>query len=408
MRQTLLFVAVSVILGMLLADAPEEKSGKQPIKKSKDVLIAEKVRKCAVAIYATHIVTTGKERIISSHHITVSFSGFLYDADGHIVTVAHPVKDAKRVFVQTDDKRRLMAKVVAVSDRDNIALLKIDTEGTSVEPLELAEEAPPVGSRIMVVSSPLGLKNTVVFGNISGSDRTLVSKGRIYTNMLQLSVPSSQSDPGGVVTDRRGRVIGMVAPAYIKPPVVARTEELLRNIAKKLEELNDVFGGLVKDEGMRKKLQELRIEARKLLFPEKLLDPLLGSSGITFAIPVQTLKKSVEMLIKRKEAAWLGIAVRTLTEEERTHIKRRGLLVVEVVKGSPSDEAGIRKMDIVLSLNGRETSSIAMLKSILSYLEVGDKVEVVVYRRGEEKKLVVTVGSIKQKKSITVIPKQPR
>jgi len=397
MRRIIFFVSVSVVFGVLLAADPNDKESPED---NRDVRIAEKAQNCAVAIYATHILTTGEEKVISSHHITVSFSGFLYDGDGHIVTVAHPVEDAKQILVQVNDKKRLKAEVVGISSRDNIALLKVDLKGTSIKPLELADESPPVGSRIMVISSPLGLKNTVVFGNISGSGRTLISKGRIYTDMLQLSVPSSQSDPGGLVTDDKGRVIGMVAPAYIKPPVVARTEELLRNIAGKLSELQGTLEGLIRDEKVLKKLGELQKEARRLLFPEKLLEPLLGSSGITFAIPVESLKKSVDMLIKKKDFAWLGVGVRPLTEEERVHIKKQGLLVVEVVEGGPSEKAGVKEMDIILLLNGRRLTSLVALKSALAALEPGERVKLVVYRRGEEKELIVTLGSVKQKRSI--------
>jgi len=397
MRRIVFFVFVSVVFGVLLAADPDDK---ESLQKSGDVQIAEKAQNCAVAIYATHILTTGEEKVISSHHITVSFSGFLYDGDGHIVTVAHPVEGAKQILVQVDDRKRLKAEVVGISSRDNIALLKVDLEGTSLKPLELADESPPVGSRIMVVSSPLGLKNTVVFGNISGAGRTLISKGRIYTDMLQLSIPSSQSDPGGLVTDKEGKVIGMVAPAYIKPPVVARTEDLLRNIAGKLSELQGTLEGLIKDEKVLKKLGELQKEARRLLFPEKLLEPLLGSSGITFAIPVESLKKSVDMLIKKKDLAWLGVRVRPLTEKERTHIKKQGLLVVEVVEGGPSEKAGIKQMDIMVLFNGRRLTSLATLENALAVLEPGKKVKLVVYRRGEEKELTVTLGSIKQKRSL--------
>lgn len=403
MRRVLFLFLVLVVFGALLVAEPDEEQSEQ---KSGDVKIAEKASNCAVAIYATHVLTTGKERVISSHHVTVSFSGFFYDSGGHIVTVAQPVEGAKQILVQTNDRKQLKAEVVGISSRDNIALLKVNLEGSFVEPLELLEKSPPVGSRIMVVSSPLGLKNTVVFGNISGSGRTLISKGRIYTDMLQLSVPSSQSDPGGLVTDEKGRIIGMVAPAYIKPPVVARTEELLRNIAGKLSELQGTLESLIKDEKVLHKLRELQKEARKLLFPEKLLEPLLGSPGITFAIPLKSLKKSVDMLLRKKDLAWLGVGVRPLTEKERTHIKKQGLLVVEVVEGGPSERAGIKEMDILLLLNDRQLTSLATLKSILTTLEPGRDVKLVVYRRGEKKELTVTLGSVKQKRSF--MQRQPR
>jgi S1-C subfamily serine protease len=326
--------------------------------------------------------------------MTFSLSGFLYDKDGHIVTIAYAVAGASDVFVEDESGNRLKAKVVGMNEQDNIALLKVDLKDTSLTPAEFAEKIPEVGDEIMVVSSPLGLKNTVVFGTISGRDRTLVGSGRIYSGMLQLAVPSFQTDPGGIVTDMNGKTIGLIAPAYLKPPVVAQTEELLQSIAKNLLDLRGFFEAFMKDkdEETRKILEELQREASKLLFPEKLLEPLMGSSGITFAIPADSLKKSVVALLKQKKPAWLGVSLRSMSEDELSQLPA-GLVVMHVAKDSPAEKGGIQAFDVIVSLNKREIKDVPSFKEAIENLEPGTTVEIVIFRKGEKKTLSLTLGS---------------
>lgn len=395
-------ICVFAVLALAVASAQEEKPppgpppGPRPQRSSDEddsrQRLARKLKKSAVSVFATSVRERRDAAGVERYHFTTSLSGFVLDDKGHIVTVAHAVRDAEQLTVMTDDGKRLKAKLVGEDRLSNVAVLKVDPAGAGLRAVEMGGDG-GVGRRVVVVSSPLGLRNSVAFGYVAGEKRTLVSRGRLYSGMLQLSVPPSLADPGGLVADFSGRVVGMVAPAYIKPPAVERLEESVRSLAGKMEVFLMLAKRVLKDEDAKKELEKMCREMGRFLFPERLLEGL-PSASVTFAVTADTVGKAARRVLAREKRAWLGVRVRHLSPQERGHLRLEGGLVVEVVfPGSPAEKAGVRRNDIILALGGREVNDLSTLQQFLDALSPGQTVEFGLLREGKKEKVKVTLGT---------------
>lgn len=358
--------------------------------------LAKRLMKSAVVVHTTHKQTqrAGKTVITQRFHITLS--GFLYDKDGHIVTVGHVIKDAEFVEVEKPNGSRVKAKVIGNDPWTNVGLLKIgDTEG--IEPVEWGGKI-AVGRRVMTVSSPLGLKNTVAFGYIAGRRRTLLSRQgtaqRLYSGMLQLSIPPALADAGGLVVDYNGHLVGMVASAYLRPPMVEHLERLLLILAHRIDSFTRLTERVIKDKQLLDSLKKLRESTRRLLFPERFLEGLPPFS-MTFAVPADQIRDAVRRILRSGgRRPWLGVQVQSLTEVERKQLKiEGGVKVVDVVKGSPAEKAGVKRFDILIALNGSSTKTLEELSRAIRTCRPGQTVTLTVFRRGKMLKIKVNLGS---------------
>lgn len=289
-------------------------------------------------------------------------SGFVIDKEGHIVTNNHVVENAEEVQVTFHDSTTVHAKVIGTDPDSDLAVIKVDVPGEMLHPVELGDsDQLEVGQRAIALGNPFGLRGTLTTGIISALGRSLplgrasVVIGARFTipELIQTDAAINPGNSGGPLLDSQGRVIG-VNTAY---------------------------------------------------------DP--STSGIGFAVPVNTVKRVVPKLIKEGyyPYPWLGISGTDLSLDVIEEMKlpvQRGAIILEVTPGSPADKAGLRGSsktvqkagrkiaiggDVIIAIDGQKVEQFEdILVYILRYTEVGQEVKLTIIRNGKEQLVTVKLG----------------
>ena len=255
-------------------------------------------------------------------------SGFILSTDGYILTNNHVVRKAEEIEVILQSGDRYSAGIVGKDPKTDLALLKIEAE----KPLPAVRmgdsSALEIGDRVLAIGNPFGLGHTVTAGIVSAKGRAL-GIGQ-YDNFIQTDAAINPGNSGGPLFNFDGEVVG------VNTAVIARGQ------------------------------------------------------GLGFAIPISMAAVVVEQLKThgRVVRAWLGVMIQDVTPEisEALGIDRReGGLISEVKEGSPADRSGVRRGDVVVSVNGEKIADASALARKLALLEPGVPTEFVVFRDGREK-----------------------
>lgn len=374
-------------------------AGAQGLKRVEDAYlkIVRKVRPSVVAVTISKASTERGKGILVTQVSTTQFSGVVVTKEGHIATIARGITDTDSISVETHDGKRREAELVGVDDQCNVGIIKIkDVEGLELAPVEFWDSSKlEVGSLIVVVGCPSGLKHSVVYGNVSGLNRALVSPLAYYSGMIQLSSPVSHSDPGGLVANSEGKLVGMVSPAFIKMPSFRRVEELIDALKRKLISIAPSVAKEVKDKPPQTVPPKVEKAIRPKLPPEGLYDPAL-SKGINFAIPGNAVKRACEKIIHKKRPPWLGVNVRELDATEKAQLKlKNGLVVREVVKNSPASQAGLAPKDIILRAGEKTADSVETFRDIIWSTGVEGELSLSVFRKKKELQVKIKLAERK-------------
>jgi serine protease Do len=284
-------------------------------------------------------------------------SGWVYDADGHIVTNSHVVRGAARVVVQFYDGRAVDAEVVGEDATTDIAVLKAaTTEGLfpirRATGLELHQ-----GDRVYAFGSPFGFKFSMSEGIVSGlgRDPRALRLDDGYTNFIQTDAAVNPGNSGGPLVNVEGRLVGMNVAIATAPRVRGPGDE-----------------------------------------------PETGqNSGISFAIPLATIERVAEQLINGGVVTrgFLGINHPISDDVNGVELNRlgfrgRGVLVAGVQKNGPADKAGLQVNDVITRIGGQSVIGVPSLRSAITNNGPGDKVPVEVWRNGETVNLIVELGRL--------------
>jgi S1-C subfamily serine protease len=280
-------------------------------------------------------------------------SGWVFDTAGHVVTNSHVVRGARNIEVTFQDGRTVTADLVGQDISTDIAVIKVRTD----EGLFPAQRASGLelhqGERVYAFGSPFGFKFSMSEGIVSGLGRDpqrVLGEGG-YTNFIQTDAAVNPGNSGGPLVNVEGKVVGM-------------------NVA--IATATNAEGT---SEGQ--------------------------SSGISFAIPLSTIESVVSQIAATGtvQRGYLGInhmEVEALNDKEleARNIRLRGVFVSRLEPGGPSDKAGLHSGDVITKINGRPTSSIAILRSMVITYPPGERVKVEVYRDGKTMEIPVTVGEL--------------
>ena len=286
-------------------------------------------------------------------------SGFVIDKDGYIVTNYHVIESARQIEVNFSGDDRVQATIVGVDPSTDLALLKINAQARALTPLPLGDsDAVRVGDAVVAIGNPFGLERTVTAGIVSALQREITApNGYTIDKVIQTDAPINQGNSGGPLLNTQGEVIG---------------------VNSQIEPGNSGTGNL----------------------------------GIGFAVPSATLREVVSQIRERGkvEHAYLGVITQPIDEVlARTYRLpvERGVIVAEVVPGSPAHEAGLKDGDrpvifggtsyvlggdIVTAADGEQVASPDDLRRLIAEKDPGDAMTLDI-RRGESKRTVsVTLG----------------
>ena len=214
-------------------------------------------------------------------------SGFVWDAAGHVVTNFHVIQGADGARVTLHDRSVWTAKLVGVSPRNDIAVLRIETQGAALTPITLGSSHDlSVGQQVFAIGSPFGLDYTLSTGIISGLGREIEGvTGIPITGAIQTDAAINPGNSGGPLLDSSGRLIGMNT---------------------------------------------------------SILSPSGASAGIGFAVPADTIGRVVPQLIQYGREIRPSIGVELAEDAIAQRFGLEGALVLNVVQGSPAAKAGLK------------------------------------------------------------------
>jgi serine protease Do len=267
-------------------------------------------------------------------------SGFIVDADGHIVTNNHVVQDAVSVKVTLDDGRELPAHIVGRDSRTDLALLKVEA-GVPLPFLNLgdSDKARP-GDWVIAVGNPFGLGGSVTAGIISARGRDIHSGP--YDDFLQVDAPINRGNSGGPLFALDGTVIGVNTAIF---------------------------------------------------------SPSGGSIGIGFAIPSNIVKSVVTQLRQNGhvERGYIGAMTQPVdpTMAQALHLPRpEGALVAQVEKNSSAARGGLQPGDVITAVNNQAVRSPRDLARAVAELRPGMEATLTARRNGENRQLSVRVAAM--------------
>jgi 2-alkenal reductase len=288
-----------------------------------------------------------------------SGSGFVYDADGYLVTNNHVVEDGQSFEVAFANGERQRAELVGSDVDSDLAVLKVDRLPDGVEPLPLGDSGDvQVGQFVVAIGNPFGEQGSISLGIVSGIGRSLPSQrtttaGSTYSlpEVIQTDAPINPGNSGGPLLNLSGEVLGVNA-------AIATTSGT--------------------------------------------------NSGVGFSIPVSAVKLVVPSLIENGKYVYpyLGAGFDgeiSLSEQSAYGLSQtQGAYVISVTAGSPADRAGLvpaqsnsgRGGDLVVAIDNQTIVDFSDLNSYLVFhTRVGQTIELTVLRNGEPVVLPLTLGA---------------
>jgi serine protease Do len=271
--------------------------------------------------------------------ITGQGSGFFISADGYAVTNNHVVEKADSVQVTTDDGKIHKAKVIGTDPRTDLALIKVEGEG-SFPYVKLSDSVPRIGDWVLAVGNPFGLGGTVTAGIVSARGRDIGASA--YDDFIQIDAPVNKGNSGGPTFDTEGNVIGVNTAIY---------------------------------------------------------SPSGGSVGIAFAIPADTVKSVVSQLRDHGSVTrgWIGVQIQPVTSDIADSLglkETKGALVSQPQDNSPASKAGVQAGDVITAVNGEEVKDARDLAKKIGAMMPKNTVKLSLLRDGKQKTVSLTLGEM--------------
>jgi serine protease Do len=273
-------------------------------------------------------------------------SGVVVDRAGYVLTNNHVVDKADRIQVKfMGDSTEYAAKLVGADAATDLAVIKVEGKHDFI-PLKIGNsDAVQVGDWALAIGSPLGFEATVTAGIISAKERTMKDDPTMQLqHFLQTDAAINPGNSGGPLLDMRGEVVG------INTAIASRSG---------------------------------------------------GYQGIGFALPINTAAGVYNQIIKNGKVTRGSIGIQfTPSDDARDLLKAngvtQGVFVQTVREGGPSDKAGMKDGDIILSLNGKPLMNGDQLVDTVTATPIGQAVDLVVLRDGKRLNLHVIVGNLAQ------------
>jgi putative serine protease PepD len=279
-----------------------------------------------------HITVGGSSAPFAPQGGGATGSGFVIDNDGHIVTNQHVVNGAQSVTVRFANGTEATARVIGEDPSTDVALLQVDELPNGVTPLELGSaDSLEIGDLVVAIGSPFGLEGTVTAGIVSALDRELTAPdGFTIDGAIQTDAAINPGNSGGPLLDGQGHVVG-------------------------------INSQIASESG--------------------------GNEGVGYALPIETAKEVVEALEAGEpiERPYLGVQI--------GDADGGGAQIVDVVEGSPADDAGLQTGDVVVKVGDDTIADGDDLRRAVGDRDPGDELELEVRRNGQTQEITVTLGN---------------
>lgn len=273
-------------------------------------------------------------------------SGVVVSPDGDIVTNNHVVEGADEITVTFVDRREFSAKLVGSDRASDLAFLKIEAQRLPYLRFGDSERL-RLGEFVLAVGNPFGVGQTVTMGIVSAKGRA--NMGIVdYEDFIQTDASINPGNSGGALVNLKGELVG------INTAILSRSG---------------------------------------------------GAQGIGFAVPTKMVLPIRDQIIKegRVRRGWLGVVIQDLDSALAKSLSLRdiaGVLVSDVLDGSPADKGNLEPRDVIIKLNGRPTHSTSELINRVALTPPGSRVKLSVLRNGRGKEIAVTLGERKEDRTL--------
>lgn len=275
-------------------------------------------------------------------------SGFVWDDQGHIVTNFHVVAEGNAFRVSLADQSSYEARLVGAEPSKDIAVLEV--KSAALTPLPVGTSADlRVGQNVYAIGNPFGLDHTLTTGVVSALGREIKARNnRTIEDVIQTDAAINPGNSGGPLLDSAGRLIGVNTAIY---------------------------------------------------------SPSGTSSGIGFAVPVDTVRRVVPQLITHGKVIKPGLGVSLVADGTAARLKLPGPMIASVQAGGPADRAGLRGLsegrfgrivlgDVITHLDGERTPNADALLGALEKHEPGDVVQLTLRRGGSQLEVKVELARV--------------
>ena len=363
-------------------------------------------------------------------------SGFIISADGYLLTNHHVVDGADEIIVRLSDRREFVAELIGSDARSDIAVLKIDA--SKLKPLKIGDpDKLRVGEWVAAIGSPFGFEHSVTAGIVSAKGRSLPRDS--YVPFIQTDVAINPGNSGGPLFNMKGEVVGVNSQIYsgtggfmgisfaIPIDVAIKVSDQLRDRGYVVRGwlgvlIQDVTRSLAESFGMEQprgalvakvlpdspaekaglKVGDIVVsyDGEKIIYSAD-LPPLVGGADIGYKAQLKVLRggkqKNIRVTIEElpgdhDQAApvktrqnnddRLGLIVAELSKNQRDamEIEDGGVVVQQVAAGAAAD-AGIRRGDVIVSIDNQAVGNLKGFRQQVTGLESGAVVPLLVQRR---------------------------
>ena len=256
-------------------------------------------------------------------------SGVIVDAQhGYVLTANHVVAQAATVQVMTKDGRRLDAKLVGRDPGTDVAVLRVQG-AQSLKTIPMGDsDRLDVGDFVIAVGNPFGLGQTVTSGIVSALGRTGIGE-QGYEDFIQTDAAINPGNSGGALVNLRGELIGINTAIFST-------------------------GG--------------------------------GNVGIGFAVPINMARRVMDQIVEHGHVrrGRIGVSVKDMTAPALATSTEGivGALIADVRRGSPAEQVGIQKGDVIIAADGRTIRSAAQLRNKISLTQIGERLQLTLARKG--------------------------
>lgn len=306
------------------------------------IYAAQKALPSMVSIFVEYDVNyMGMKKAVAG-----SGSGVILSEDGYILTNNHvissadsssfyQVSDAKSIKVKIyGDDTEYSAEIIGTDSQTDLAVLKIDKTGLTAAEFGDSSSV-QIGEFVLAIGNPYNLDYSVTAGIISALNREMTVENTTY-NVIQADCAINSGNSGGALVNSKGEVIGITT----------------------LKLAGD------------------------------------GIEGVSFAIPVNETVPIYKELIEKGKISRPFVGISGIDLDEATAIRNgltKGIYVDSVVSGSGAEDAGIMAGDVIVSFDGKDVSTMDELNAIKNTKNIGDKIEIKLYRKSELKTFTITL-----------------